>query len=148
MCKADSNDQHQIAEQDGSETAWSIPYIDEGDDESLNLPNTPDVKPLPPYTPIPVPGRVSSAPHRGTNANEHHAQQQSGEQQPRKPSTLAETHDSVSLGSSRFDDNLLRPRSPVSPMAKGARPPPLAQSNMAAVNESPVLPRARYVIQL
>ncbi|KXT05218.1 hypothetical protein AC578_8354 [Pseudocercospora eumusae] len=133
--------QHQITSPETSEQAWSIPYITEGSEESLNLSSLVATKPLPPYTPIPVPGRTSSAAKREAKADDKHGQRQANGQALPKAAVNELERDDISLISSRFDDRLLRPRSPVSSVIQQPPAPPPVP-NMPRANESPILGRA------
>lgn len=111
-----------------------------GTKEGLSYSALPTRKDLLTYTPMPVPERVSSA-HRDATVYEQQRTARDADARDRNFQTKSTIdHDGISLGSGlAFDDDLLRPQTPVSPL-----PPPPTMTGAQMGTESPVLGRLRW----
>lgn len=113
-----------------------------GTREGLSYSALPTRKELPTYTPMPVPERISSANREAAVYDRRTAREPDARDRNVQTKTPIE-HDSVSIGSAlAFDDDLLRPRTPVSPL-----PFPPGKLGYLPHGESPVLGRLRCVTQ-
>ena len=111
-----------------------------GTREGLSYSALPTRKDLPTYTPMPVPERISSA-NREAAIYEHRTAREPDARDRNVRTKTPIEHDTVSLGSAlAFDDELLRPRTPVSPL-----PLPPGKLGLLPNLDSPVLGRLRCV---
>lgn len=109
-------------------------------------PVSPALKDLPAYTPVPVPERKSSAKREATDPEQQTQplvpRSDNPNDRPFRHNFSSQDADDISLGLSGFDDDLLRPASPVSPMGPRAAP------GTAMTEDSVTLPhRGGYGVQ-